>query len=48
MNGKKKQFKIILLLASLLVFGLIVLNGCKKSEPTPAPGPNEPAAAATL
>jgi hypothetical protein len=34
MSGKTKQFRIILLLASLLVVGLIVLNGCKgkKSE----------------
>lgn len=41
MNGKTKQFKIILLLASLLVVGLIVLNGCKKSEPAPSAEPNE-------
>ena len=33
MNGKKKQFTIILLLVSLLLAGLIVLNGCKKSKP---------------
>ena len=33
MNSKKKQFGTILLLASLLLVGLIVLNGCKKSEP---------------
>ena len=46
MNGKTKQFKTILLLASLLVVGLIVLNGCKKSEPAPAPEPNVTSAAA--
>ena len=46
MNGKTKQFKTILLLASLLVVGLIVLNGCKKSEPAPSPEPNVTAAAA--
>jgi len=28
-----KQFKTIILLASLLLVGLFVLNGCKKSEP---------------
>ncbi len=46
MNGKTKQFKTILLLASLLVVGLIVLNGCKKSEPAPSSEPNVTAAAA--
>ena len=47
MNGKTKQFRITLLLASLLVVGLLVLNGCKgkgsESEPNE---PNEVAAAA--
>jgi len=33
MNGKKKQIKIIVLLSSLLLTGLIVVNGCKESEP---------------
>ncbi|GAG05367.1 unnamed protein product [marine sediment metagenome] len=33
MNGKKKQVKIILLLTGLLLVGLFVLQGCKKSEP---------------
>ena len=46
MNGKKKQFRVILLLASLLVLGLIMLNGCKEKEPAPAE-PNEVAAAVT-
>jgi len=45
MNGKTKQSTILLLLASLLVVGLIVLNGCKKSEPAPSAEPNETAAA---
>ena len=45
MNSKTKQFRIILLLASLLVVGLIVLNGCKGKESEPAE-PNEVAAAA--
>jgi hypothetical protein len=47
MNGKTRQFKIMLLVTSLLVVGLIVLNGCKKSEPEPAAPaePNETAAA---
>jgi hypothetical protein len=44
MNGKTKQFKIILLVVSLLAVGLIVLNGCKKSEPA---SPAEPNVAAT-
>ncbi len=44
MNGKTKQFRIILLLASLLVVGLIVLNGCKGKESESEP--NEVAAAA--
>ena len=38
MNGKMKHFKAMLLLASLLLIGLIVVNGCKKSEPA---GPGE-------
>lgn len=45
MNGKTKQFRIVLLLASLLVVGLIVLTGCKKSEPGPSAEPNEAATA---
>ncbi len=46
MNGKKKQFRVILLLASLLVLGLIMLNGCKEKEAAPAE-PNKVAAPAT-
>lgn len=46
MKSKKAQFGIVLTLASLLVVGLIVLNGCKKSEPTTPTGPNEVASAA--
>ena len=45
MNGKTKQFRIILLLASLLVVGLIVLNGCKGEE-SESDEPNEPNAVA--
>ena len=41
MNGKTKQFRIILLLTSLLVVGLMVLNGCKGKE-TESSEPNEP------
>lgn len=33
MNGKKKQIKFIVLLSSLLLIGLVVVGGCKKSEP---------------
>ena len=39
MNGKTKKFRITLLLASLLVVGLMVLNGCKGKE---SAEPNEP------
>lgn len=45
MNGKMKQFRIILLLTSLLVVGLMVLNGCKGKE-SKSPEPNEPNAVA--
>ncbi|MBN2316363.1 MAG: hypothetical protein JXM79_20720 [Sedimentisphaerales bacterium] len=40
MNDKTKQFRIILLLVSLLAVGLIVLNGCKGKETESEP--NEP------
>ncbi len=33
MNSKVKQFKTMFMLISLLLVGLIMLNGCKKSEP---------------
>ena len=46
MNSKKKQFGTKLLLASLLLVGLIVLNGCKKSEPATPAETKEVAAAA--
>jgi hypothetical protein len=47
MNGKTKQFRIVLLLASLLAVGLIVLNGCKGKEAESEPNePNAVAAAA--
>jgi hypothetical protein len=47
MNGKTKHFRIILLLASFLVVGLIVLNGCKGKETKSEPNePNQAAAAA--
>jgi len=35
MNSKVKQFKTMFMLISLLLVGLIMLNGCKKSEPAP-------------
>jgi len=41
MNGKTKQFRITLLLVSLLAVGLMVLNGCKGKESEPNE-PNEP------
>ena len=47
MNGKTKHFRITLLLASLLVVGLIALNGCKGKESESEPNePNAVAAAA--
>jgi hypothetical protein len=45
MSGKTRRFKIIVLLASFFVVGLIALNGCKKSEPAPSAEPNQAAAA---
>jgi YHS domain-containing protein len=33
MNGKSKKCNLILLLASLSLVGLIVMGGCKESEP---------------
>ena len=36
MNAKKKQLITVLLLAGFLLVGLIVVDGCKKSEPKPA------------
>jgi len=47
MNSKKKQFGTILLLVSLLLAGLIVLNGCKKSEPA-APAETKEVASAAI
>ena len=41
MNSKVKQFKAMLIVASLLCVGLIALNGCKKSEPAPSETPAE-------
>ncbi len=35
MNSKVKQIKTMFVLISLLLVGLIMLNGCKKSEPAP-------------
>ena len=40
-----KRFKTVLLLVSLVVVGMLMLNGCKKSETTPTE-PNATAAAA--
>ena len=35
MSRKVKKFKTMFMLISLLLVGLIMLNGCKKSEPAP-------------
>lgn len=47
MKSRRTQFGIVLTLASLLVVGLIVLNGCKKSEPT-TPTETEKAVSAAI
>ncbi len=44
MNTGNKNFKTMLLLIALLVAGLIMVNGCKKSEPAAPPEPSPPAA----
>ncbi len=36
MNSKVRQFKTMFMLISLSLVGLIMLNGCKKSEPAPS------------
>ena len=42
MSGRMRQFGIMVVFASLLLVGLIVLAGCKESEPTtPPPEPEE-------
>ncbi|MBL7153459.1 MAG: hypothetical protein ISS79_07055 [Phycisphaerae bacterium] len=46
MNGKTKRFKIVLLLSSLLVLGLIMLNGCNGEEAEA--DPNKVAAVAVV
>lgn len=46
MKSKTKQFKAISLLVILLFAGLIVLGGCKKSEPAAPPETEEVASAA--
>ncbi|MDH4240179.1 MAG: YHS domain-containing protein [Phycisphaerae bacterium] len=33
MNGKSKQFNLVLLLATVSLVWLVVVGGCKKSEP---------------
>jgi YHS domain-containing protein len=33
MNGKSTQYNLVLLLVTLSLVGLIVMGGCKKSEP---------------
>jgi len=47
MKSRRTHFGIVLTLASLLVVGLIVLNGCKKSEPT-TPTETEKAVSAAI
>ncbi len=49
---RSKKVKTMLLLLALLIAGLIVVNGCKKSEPAapsePAPMPEESKEAAAM
>jgi YHS domain-containing protein len=33
MNDKMKQFKVMFMVVSLLLVGLVIVNGCKKEEP---------------
>jgi len=47
MNSKVKQFKTMFMLVSLLLVGLIALNGCKKSEPAAEPSGTETVQAAS-
>jgi len=42
MNSKVKQFKFVCLFAGLLLVGLILANGCKKSEPAESSAPETP------
>ena len=46
MNRKVRQFKPVFLFAGLLLVGLILANGCKKSEPTESSAPAIPEVAA--
>jgi YHS domain-containing protein len=41
MNSKMKKINAMFMLISLLLVGLIMLNGCKKSEPAPTETPAE-------
>lgn len=43
-----KKFSMVFLLAGLLLVGLFVLNGCKKSEPTAAPAQTKEVASAAI
>jgi len=48
MNGKMKKFSIVFLLAGLLLVTLLVLHGCKKSEPAAAPAETKEVASAVI
>ena len=41
MNSKMKKISAMFIVTSLLLVGLIMLNGCKKSEPAPSETPAE-------
>lgn len=48
MNGKMKLIKTGIVVTSLVLVGLIMVNGCKKEEPAASPGSGEVAAAVTI
>jgi len=48
MNGKMKKIMATILLAGLLSAGLVLLNGCKESEPAAPPEPTEEVAATAI
>ena len=48
MNGKKEQFKAVILLTGILLLGLFVLNGCKKKSEPAVPAETAEVASAVI
>jgi YHS domain-containing protein len=48
MNSKKKKFRIVFLLAALLLVGLIMIVGCKKKSEPAAPAETTEVASAII